>query len=35
MIVKAIAAGAVNYLVKPFSQEDLSAKIMESLGLGA
>jgi DNA-binding response OmpR family regulator len=30
----AIQAGAVNYLTKPFAQEDLTAKIMESLGLG-
>lgn len=33
-IAQAIAAGATNYLVKPFSQEDLTTKIMESLGLG-
>jgi len=33
-IVMAIQAGAVNYLTKPFAQEDLTAKILESLGLG-
>ena len=33
-VVQAVSAGASNYLVKPFSQEDLSTKIMESLGLG-
>jgi two-component system chemotaxis response regulator CheY len=33
-VVMAIAAGAKNYVMKPFSQEDLIAKIMESLGLG-
>ncbi len=32
-IVAAIRAGAVNYLTKPFTQEDLAAKILESLGL--
>ena len=30
-IAQAISAGAVNYLIKPFSNEDLTAKIMESL----
>lgn len=34
-VVAAISAGAANYVVKPFSQEDLAAKIMESLGMGA
>ena len=33
-IVSAIDLGAVNYLVKPFAQEELIAKIMESLGMG-
>jgi len=33
-IVMAIEAGAVNYLTKPFAQEDLATKILESLGLG-
>lgn len=33
-IAKAIEAGAKNYVMKPFSQEDLIAKIMESLGMG-
>lgn len=29
-----IQAGAANYLMKPFSQDDLAAKITASLGLG-
>jgi two-component system chemotaxis response regulator CheY len=33
-IVQAIQSGASNYLTKPFAQEDLAAKIMESLGIG-
>lgn len=33
-IVKAIQAGAVHYLTKPFSQEDMAARIMECLGMG-
>ena len=33
-IVRAIKAGAVNYVCKPFSHEDLIAKIAESLGQG-
>jgi two-component system, chemotaxis family, chemotaxis protein CheY len=33
-IIKAIQAGAKNYVMKPFSQEDLIIKIMESLGRG-
>ncbi|MBF0612674.1 MAG: response regulator [Magnetococcales bacterium] len=33
-IVKAIQAGAVHYLTKPFSQEEMAARIMESLGMG-
>lgn len=33
-IIQAIQAGAVNYLCKPFQQEDLSVKIAESLGAG-
>ena len=32
-IYKAIENGAKNYLVKPFSQETLIGKIMESLGM--
>jgi len=32
-IYKAIEHGAKNYLVKPFSQETLIGKIMESLGM--
>jgi len=33
-IVAAIQAGAVNYVTKPFTQEDLATKIYESLGMG-
>lgn len=33
-IVKAIQAGAIHYLTKPFSQEDMAARIMECLGMG-
>ena len=33
-VVEAIGKGAKNYVMKPFSQEDLIAKIMESLGMG-
>lgn len=33
-VIHAVAAGAKNYLMKPFSQEDLISKIMESLGMG-
>jgi len=33
-VAEAIQAGAVNYVMKPFSQEDLVTKIMESLGQG-
>ena len=33
-IVKAIQAGAVHYLTKPFTQEDLAARIMEAMGMG-
>ena len=33
-IAQAIAAGAVNYVTKPFSAEDLSSRIMECLGMG-
>jgi two-component system chemotaxis response regulator CheY len=32
--IKAIQAGANNYITKPFTQEDLSTKIMECLGMG-
>ncbi len=30
-IVKAVQAGAVNYLIKPFTQEELAGKILECL----
>ena len=33
-VVEAISAGAKNYVMKPFSHEDLIAKIMQSMGLG-
>lgn len=33
-VKKALMAGATNYLVKPFAQEDLETKIMQCLGQG-
>jgi two-component system chemotaxis response regulator CheY len=33
-VVEAISAGAKNYVMKPFSHEDLIAKMMQSLGMG-
>lgn len=33
-IVKAIQAGASNYVIKPFTMDELTKKIMESLGRG-
>ncbi len=33
-VKKALIAGATNYLVKPFAQEDLESKIMQCLGQG-
>lgn len=33
-IIKAIQAGAVHYQTKPFSQEEMAARIMEALGMG-
>lgn len=33
-VAEAIKSGATNYVTKPFSQEDLVTKIMESLGIG-
>lgn len=32
-IAQAVQNGAINYIVKPFSQEDLITKILESLGM--
>lgn len=32
-IIKALKAGANNYVTKPFSQEDLMTKVVECLGL--
>lgn len=34
-IIKAIQAGAINYMVKPFSIEELLKKIIECIGEGA
>jgi two-component system, chemotaxis family, chemotaxis protein CheY len=33
-VIEAISAGAKNYVMKPFSHEDLIAKMMQSLGMG-
>lgn len=33
-VVEAVGKGAKNYVMKPFTQEDLIGKIMESLGMG-
>lgn len=33
-IIKAIQAGAIHYQTKPFTQEEMAARIMEALGLG-
>ncbi len=33
-IVRAIKAGAANYVCKPFTQEELTTKMVESLGQG-
>lgn len=33
-IVQSIQAGAAHYLTKPFTQEDMAARIMETLGMG-
>jgi len=33
-IIKAVQAGVNNYLLKPFKTEELTKKIMESLGKG-
>lgn len=33
-VIKALKAGAEGYLTKPFNQQDLAVKIMETLGMG-
>nr|CRH07453.1 Chemotaxis protein cheY homolog, chemotaxis regulator transmitting signal to flagellar motor component homolog [Candidatus Magnetococcus massalia] len=33
-IIKSIQAGAVHYMTKPFSQEDMAGRIMEAMGMG-
>ena len=33
-IIKAIQAGAINYLVKPFTIEELMKKVLECMGEG-
>jgi two-component system chemotaxis response regulator CheY len=33
-VIEAISAGAKNYVMKPFSHEDLMTKIMQSMGMG-
>lgn len=33
-VIKALKAGADGYLTKPFNQQDLAVKIMETLGMG-
>ena len=33
-VIQAIKAGAVNYICKPFTAEDLTVKITDSLGIG-
>ncbi len=33
-VIEAIGIGAKNYVMKPFTQEELITKIMESLGMG-
>jgi len=33
-IIKAIQAGAANYIIKPFNSEDLIKKVMQGLGRG-
>jgi two-component system, chemotaxis family, chemotaxis protein CheY len=34
-VIEAISAGAKSYLMKPFTQEQLAGKILESLGMGS
>lgn len=33
-VIKCIKAGAANYVIKPFTPEDLATKMVESLGIG-
>ncbi|MBD3346538.1 MAG: response regulator [Chitinivibrionales bacterium] len=33
-VIQAISSGAKNYVMKPFTQEELATKIMEALGMG-
>lgn len=33
-IIKAVQAGAANYIIKPFNSEDLIKKVMQGLGRG-
>ncbi|MBN2722850.1 MAG: response regulator [Deltaproteobacteria bacterium] len=33
-VIKALKAGAEGYLTKPFNQQDLAVKIMETMGMG-
>ncbi|MBF0453310.1 MAG: response regulator [Magnetococcales bacterium] len=33
-IIKSIQAGAIHYQTKPFSQEEMAARIMEAMGMG-
>ena len=33
-VIAAVECGAKNYVMKPFTQEDLIAKVLESLGMG-
>ncbi len=33
-VIEAIEAGARNYVMKPFSQDDLVSKVLQALGMG-
>jgi two-component system chemotaxis response regulator CheY len=33
-VIEAVAAGAKNYVMKPFTREELADKIMDALGMG-